>query len=371
MRLSLAHLRRFAIAYILTALVVAGATLVCLLLRAETSRRVRLLAWISAVVMMVVAPRSYSRAIFAPVLFGLILSARVAHTSLWRVARTAALGALVTIAVVLLVVTHVWNIFPVSARLDPDSKFLDVRLYAAHEERLLLYAAAVRMFAESPLTGVGPDRFDLCGRPGFEFVSGDARDEALVASLLKSADVVVPLAAVVGAPACDRDPELAVALNRDAVRMVNRMRSRDQLLVFPNTNSGYGTRSGEGFCTEETPLEPISVYGRTKCEAELDVLDSPNALTLRLATVFGVSPRMRLDLLVNHFVHAAVTEGYLVLFEKDFRRNFVHVRDVADYVVSNQRLREAGFEARRSIDEGIEELLRAYRMLPRSPWKNV
>jgi nucleoside-diphosphate-sugar epimerase len=291
-----------------------------------------------------------------------------------------------------------------------------------------LLAAGYRVTGLDTLVHGQSSLLHLCGRSGFDFIYGDARDEALVAGCMKQADVVIPLAAVVGAPACDREPELAAALNRDAVRAINRMRSREQLIVFPNTNSGYGTKSGADFCTEDTPLEPISVYGRTKCDAELAVLDSPNAITLRLATVFGVSPRMRLDLLVNHFVYAAVTDGYLVLFEKDFRRNFVHVRDVADcfvyaiehagamagrpynvgldaanmskeqlalavkkhvprlylhfaevgsdpdkrdYIVSNQRLRDAGFEARRSIDDGIDELLRAYRMLPRSSWKNV
>jgi nucleoside-diphosphate-sugar epimerase len=291
-----------------------------------------------------------------------------------------------------------------------------------------LLAAGHRVTALDSLMHGQASLLHLCGRPAFEFVAGDVRDELLVAGLLKSADVVIPLAALVGAPMCDREPALAAAVNRDAVRTINRLRSRDQLIVFPNTNSGYGTKSGAAFCTEDTPLEPISVYGRTKCEAEAAVLDSPNAITLRLATVFGVSPRMRLDLLVNHFVHAAISDGYLVLFEKDFRRNFVHIRDVADcfvhaiahagamagrpynvgldaanmskeqlalkvkehvprlylhyaavgsdpdkrdYVVSNQRLRDAGFEARRSLDEGIDELLRAYRMLPRSPWKNV
>jgi nucleoside-diphosphate-sugar epimerase len=291
-----------------------------------------------------------------------------------------------------------------------------------------LLGAGYRVTALDSLVHGQPSLLHLCGRPGFEFVRGDARDTPLVAGLLKSADVLVPLAAVVGAPACDRDPALAAAVNRDAVRALNRMRSRDQLIVFPTTNSGYGTQSDDSLCTEETPLQPISVYGRTKVEAEADVLDSPNAITFRLATVFGVSPRMRLDLLVNHFVYAAVTDGYLVLFEKDFKRNFVHVRDVADcfvhaiehaptmvgrpfnvgldaanlskeelalkikahvprfylhfaavgsdpdkrnYVVSNQRLREAGFEARRPLDEGIRELLRAYPMLPLSPLRNI
>src|SRR5207244_7014707 len=103
-----------------------------------------------------------------------------------------------------------------------------------------------------------------------------------------------------------------------------------QLVLFPNTNSGYGITSGENLCSEESPLQPISLYGRTKVEAERVLLDAPNTICLRLATVFGMSPRMRLDLLVNHFVYAALTDGYLVIFEKDFKRNFVHIRDVAD-----------------------------------------
>ncbi|MSR57187.1 MAG: NAD(P)-dependent oxidoreductase [Planctomycetaceae bacterium] len=270
--------------------------------------------------------------------------------------------------------------------------------------------------------------FHLCADPRFQFTRGDARDENLLRSAVPRADVLIPLAAVVGAGACDRDPWLAEQLNLEAVRTINRLRSPRQLMVLPNTNSGYGTKSGESFCTEDSPLEPISLYGRTKVEAEREVLESPNAITLRLATVFGMSPRMRLDLLVNHFVYAAVTDGYLCIFEKDFKRNYVHVRDVADcfvhcidhadqmagrpynvgldaanlskeelallvkeyvprfylhfasigsdpdqrnYIVSNQRLREAGFEARRSLDEGIRELLKGYAMLGRGAMKNV
>jgi nucleoside-diphosphate-sugar epimerase len=245
---------------------------------------------------------------------------------------------------------------------------------------------------------------------------------------LKNADVVIHLAAIVGAAACDRDPALAESVNLGAVRLLNRLRSPQQLVIFPNTNSGYGATTGESFCTEETPLEPISLYGRTKVDAERLLLDSPNAIALRLATVFGFSPRMRLDLLVNHFVHAAVKEGYLVLFEKDFKRNFVHVRDVADcllhaiaergrmvghvfnlgldsanvskeelahcvkrhvpnfyihfapigqdpdkrnYVVSSAKLRGVGFEARRSLDDGIRELIKGYRMEGRGLFKNA
>lgn len=270
--------------------------------------------------------------------------------------------------------------------------------------------------------------FQFCANPKFDFVFGDARDEALLAKTVAKADVLIPLAAVVGAPACVRDPITARSLNFDAIALLNRLRSKQQLVVYPNTNSGYGTRSGDKHCTEDTPLEPISLYGQTKCEAEKLLLESPNTITLRLATVFGVSPRMRIDLLVNHFTYAAVTDGYIVLFEKHFQRNFIHIRDVADcflhciknagrmvgrayncgldaanmtkeqlalkvkehvpdfyihfaeigedkdkrnYIVSNQRLREAGFEAKRTIDDGIRELLKCYRMMRRSAFKNV
>jgi len=270
--------------------------------------------------------------------------------------------------------------------------------------------------------------FHLCAVSDFDFVFGDARDESLMAALVKNFDVIIPLAAVVGAPACQRDPFLAQSVNLDAVRLVNRLRGRQQLVIFPTTNSGYGTKSGDDYCTEETPLEPISLYGGTKVEAEAELLSSPNTMTLRLATVFGMSPRMRLDLLVNHFVYAAMTDGYIVIFEKDFKRNYVHIRDVADcflyciqnaqkmvgrpynvgldaanlskeelarkvkeyvpefyihfaavgsdpdkrdYIVSNQRLREAGFEARRCLDEGIKELLKGYQMMGRGLLRNA
>jgi nucleoside-diphosphate-sugar epimerase len=268
----------------------------------------------------------------------------------------------------------------------------------------------------------------LCEQESFEFVREDVRNEQAMARLVKKADVIIPLAAVVGMPACLRDPWLAKSVNLDAIRLINRLRSPNQLVVYPNTNSGYGIKSGNTFCTEETPLEPISVYGQTKCQAELELLGSKNTITLRLATVFGMSPRLRLDLLVNYFVYTAVTDGYLIIFEKDFKRNFVHVRDVADcmlhcvanstrmvgrpynvgldganlskeelaikvkefvpnffvhfsevgsdpdkrnYIVSNQRLREAGFEAKRSLDMGIQELIKGYRMIGRAPFKNV
>ncbi len=270
--------------------------------------------------------------------------------------------------------------------------------------------------------------FHLCMNPNFDFVFGDVRDRRLMERVVKGADVLIPLAAMVGAPACDRNPWDTQTVNIGAIRMLNEIRSPKQLVIFPTSNSGYGTKSGDVFCTEETPLEPVSQYGQTKVQAERELLDSPNTITLRLATVFGISPRMRIDLLVNHFTYTALNDGYIVIFEKDFKRNYIHIRDVADcfvhcvknadrmigrpfnvgidsanlskeelalkikgyvpnfyihfggvgfdpdrrnYIVSNQRLREAGFEAKRSLDEGIQELLKGYAMMGRSPFKNV
>ena len=246
--------------------------------------------------------------------------------------------------------------------------------------------------------------------------------------LIKDAHVLIPLAAIVGAPACDMDPQLATSTNFDAIRLLNKLRSKNQLIVYPTTNSGYGASSGEVLCTEETPLHPISHYGRTKSDAEAELLGSENTITLRLATVFGMSPRMRLDLLVNHFVYVALNDGYVVLFEKDFKRNFVHIRDIADcfiycienskkmvgkpynvgldsanlskeelalkikehlpnfyihfaevgsdpdkrnYIVSSQRLKKEGFEAKRSLDEGIKELIKGYQFIRRLEFKNI
>ena len=273
-----------------------------------------------------------------------------------------------------------------------------------------------------------PGPLHLAAHPGFSFVRGDARDRATMQAALARAEVIIPLAARVGAPACDADPVAAQSVNLEAIRLLLQLRGREQLVVFPTTNSGYGTRTGEVHCTEETPLEPISLYGRTKVEAERTLLEHPGTISLRLATVFGSSSRMRVDLLVNHFVYAAVTDGYLVIFEKDFRRNFIHIRDVAeafvhcldnaqamagraynaglddanltkealalevkkqvpgfylhfaavgsdpdrrDYLVSNQRLREAGFVARRGLAQGIRELITTYSMLPRHSLRNT
>ena len=270
--------------------------------------------------------------------------------------------------------------------------------------------------------------FHLCANSNFHLEFGNVCDKSRVSKLLRNVDVIIPLAAIVGAKACDRNAQLAQSVNLESVRLLNRLRSSNQLIIFPNTNSGYGTSSGDLYCNEETPLKPITLYGKTKVQAELELLDYSNVITLRLATVFGISPRMRLDLLVNHFVHAAVTDNYIVIFEKDFKRNYVHIRDVADcflhaienademighaynlgledanlskeelalkikehvpnfyihfseigsdpdkrnYIVSNQKLADKGFLAKRSLDTGIQELLKGFHMMNHSVYKNT
>ncbi|MBU3913354.1 MAG: NAD(P)-dependent oxidoreductase [Nanoarchaeota archaeon] len=170
----------------------------------------------------------------------------------------------------------------------------------------------------------------LADREGFRFMFGDVRDKSVLERVVKDQDVIIPLAAIVGAPQCNLNPVDAVLTNRDSVINLNSIRSSNQKFIYATTNSGYGTTSGETFCTEETPLNPISLYGRTKSDAEKAVLDSgKDVITLRLATVFGMSPRMRTDLLVNNFVMHAINEGYLVIYEGGFKRNYAHVTDIS------------------------------------------
>ena len=269
---------------------------------------------------------------------------------------------------------------------------------------------------------------ECCGHPQFEFVRGDCRDEATMAKLVQKADVLIPLAALVGAPLCNRDPIGAETVNRDAVVMLNRLRSDAQQLLIPITNSGYGIGEPNSLCTEESPLRPISLYGRTKVEAEQAVLSGGNAVSFRLATVFGASPRMRTDLLVNDFVQRAVNDRAVVLFEAHFKRNYIHIQDVAcvfhfgishydrlkgraynvglsdanlsklelcqriqkhipafcflespigedpdkrDYIVSNARIEAAGWKPAFSLDDGIRELIKAYQIIRSNVYANV
>jgi len=265
-----------------------------------------------------------------------------------------------------------------------------------------------------------PSLAHLCSDPALEIVRGDARDATTMARLLKDADVLIPLAAIVGAPACDADVEGATSTNVGAIRTAVSLMSKDQRILIPITNSGYGIGEPGKECTEDSPLRPVSLYGRTKVEAEEAVLARGNAISFRLATVFGMSPRMRLDLLVNDFVHRAVTDRAVVLFEAGFKRNYVHVRDVArvflhglehfetmrdrpynvglsdanltkwelcerikahvpsfwfteapvgtdpdkrDYSVSNARIESTGWRPAYSLDDGIIELVKGMRMI--------
>jgi len=267
-----------------------------------------------------------------------------------------------------------------------------------------------------------------CGHERFEVIRGDARDRELMAKCIRDADVVLPLACLTGAPLCQQDPVGSRTTNLDAVVMLLELRSRQQRIIFPNTNSGYGIGEEGRFCTEETPLRPISLYGRQKVEAERRLLDAGNVITFRFATLFGVSPRMRLDLLVNDFVYRAVTDRCVVLFEAHFKRNYLHVRDAArvflhamdnyekmvdqpfnvglsdanlskwelceeikkqlpefyftvhelgedpdkrDYIVSNAKIEATGFRPRYSLQWGIAELIKAYAFLRRREYGNV
>lgn len=273
-----------------------------------------------------------------------------------------------------------------------------------------------------------PSLLDCCFNPNLEIVRGDARDRQLVASMVKTADVIIPLACLTGAPLCDRDPVAAHTTNLDAIRTILELRSASQRIVFPTTNSGYGVGVEGVHCTEETPLNPISLYGRLKSDAEAAILNSGNAVTFRLATVFGASPRMRLDLLVNDFTYRAVTDRALVLFEAHFKRNYIHVRDVAraflhalenfeamknepynvglsdanlskyelceqiqqvvpsfyftearigedpdkrNYIVSNEKIEATGFKPAFALIDGIRELVKAYQIIRKNTYANV
>jgi nucleoside-diphosphate-sugar epimerase len=272
------------------------------------------------------------------------------------------------------------------------------------------------------------DLASCCANDDFEPVRGDARLENVIRPLLARADIVIPLAALVGAPLCARDQVGAITTNRDAVVMLTKLLSKDQKIIYPTTNSGYGVGEAGKFCTEESPLRPVSLYGTTKVEAEMAVLDSGNGVTLRLATVFGMAPRMRIDLLVNDFTLRAVLDRAVVIFEGHFKRNYIHVRDIArafqhaienydtmnnqpynaglseanlsklelceviqkqvpnfvflespigedpdkrDYIVSNAKIEATGYKTEWSLDRGIAELIKGYRMLNTRRFANV
>jgi len=269
---------------------------------------------------------------------------------------------------------------------------------------------------------------DCCQYDTFSIVRGDCRDADNIKPLLKEADVIIPLAALVGAPMCNDDKLAAESVNHGAVKLLCDLTSNDQRIIMPITNSGYGVGEEGKFCTEETPLRPITLYGRTKVAAEESVLARDNSISFRLATVFGMAPRMRLDLLVNDFVYRAVNDRALLIFEGHFKRNYIHVRDIArvfehaidnfdamkgkpynagleeanlsklelcakiqehlpkfvyveaevgedpdkrDYIVSNQRLLETGFKTEWDLDRGIRELIKGYTIIRNTIYSNV
>ena len=267
-----------------------------------------------------------------------------------------------------------------------------------------------------------------CANPKFSIVNGDARNSDLMKSLLANADIVIPLAALVGAPICKKDPIGATSTNLDAQMLLLDEVRDDQWLLMPITNSGYGIGEKGKFCTEESPLNPLSLYGRHKVQVETRALERENSVSFRLATVFGMAPRMRTDLLVNDFMYRAVNDRAVVLFESHFKRNYIHVRDVTraflhaidnfdamkgepynvglsdanlskwelcekirehiphfvfleapigedpdkrDYIVSNAKIEATGFKPAHSLDDGIEDLIKGYAMISNSVYGNV
>lgn len=268
----------------------------------------------------------------------------------------------------------------------------------------------------------------VCHHPNFSVVKGDIRVESVMAPLMKKADVIIPLAALVGAPLCSLDPVGATTVNHEAIAMMIKLLSKQQIVLMPTTNSAYGTGDENNFCTEESPLRPISQYAIEKVAIEKELMHHENAISFRLATVFGMSPRMRIDLLVNDFTYRAVVDRCVVLFESHFKRNYVHVRDVSrvfqhalanfdkmkgqiynvglsdanvskkelcehiqkqipqftfieapvgkdpdqrNYIVSNAKIEATGYKSEFSLDRGIGELIKGYTMIKNSLYGNV
>jgi nucleoside-diphosphate-sugar epimerase len=269
---------------------------------------------------------------------------------------------------------------------------------------------------------------DCCFNPKLTIIRGDVRDARVLSEAVGKVDAILPLACLTGAPICMRDPETAKAVNFQAVKSIADLMNPQQFMIFPSTNSGYGVGQPDIYCDEETPLRPVSLYGRLKVDLESLLLDKGTCVTFRFATLFGVSPRMRLDLLVNDFTYRAVTDRCVILFEPHFKRNYLHVRDAArafihtlknydrmkgrpyniglsdanlsklelcqviqkhipdfyftvaelgedpdkrNYIVSNQRIEAMGFNPAVSLDEGIDELIRGYQIVRRNQHCNT
>jgi nucleoside-diphosphate-sugar epimerase len=259
-------------------------------------------------------------------------------------------------------------------------------------------------------------------------VFGDVRDESLMIQLLANVDVVIPLAAIVGAPACDSDPVAAQSINKESILWLLKKLSKDQRIIMPTTNSAYGSGDKNNFCDETSPLNPLALYARDKVTVEKELMQHPSATSFRLATVFGISPRMRMDLLVNNFTYRAITDGFVVVFEGHFKRNYIHVLDVVqafnlaianekdfggeifnvglseaniskielcheiqsivpsftyleaalgkdpdqrNYVVSNEKIEKFGFKPSVSLGNGLQELVKGLKMFNHKPFTNI
>jgi len=269
---------------------------------------------------------------------------------------------------------------------------------------------------------------ECCHYKNFTLINGDVRNTELIEQNLKTVDAILPLACLTGAPLCDKDPITARSVNFEAIKTILAKRSPNQAIIFPTTNSGYGIGEKGIYCTENTPLRPVSLYGKLKVEIENIILESGNSITFRFATVFGVSPRMRLDLLVNDFTYRAYYDRFIVLFEAHFKRNYLHVRDAArafvyglenfdrmkgeaynvglsdaniskaelcevikthipnfyfseadigedmdkrDYIVSNEKIEAAGFKTEHSLSYGIQELIKGFQIIRKSGYGNI
>lgn len=269
---------------------------------------------------------------------------------------------------------------------------------------------------------------DCCYHKNLRIINGDVRNKDLISDVIRNMDFIIPLACLVGAPICAKMPIEAKTINYDAVKLILEIREKGQKIIFPTTNSGYGIGQEGIHCTEQTPLQPVSLYGCLKVEIEQELLKSEDTLTLRLATVFGISPRMRLDLLVNDFVYRAVNDRWIVLFESHFKRNFIHVRDIArvfmhciknfdkmkgetynvglsdaniskielcaeikkqlpyfeitesdygkdpdkrNYIVSNEKIEATGFKPAFSLSDGITELIKGFEIIKRNQYGNI
>ena len=261
-----------------------------------------------------------------------------------------------------------------------------------------------------------------------EIIFGDVRDESLMKKLISKADIIIPLAAIVGAPACDKDPVTAQSINKDSILWLLKQVSRSQQVIMPTTNSAYGSGDKNNFCDENSPLNPLSLYARDKVVVEKSLLEHENSTSFRLATVFGISPRMRLDLLVNNFTLRAITDGFVIVFEGHFKRNYIHILDVVqafnlaiekkdqfkgeifnvglsqaniskielcqeikkivpdflfleaplgkdpdqrNYIVSNKKIEALGFSPGVSLQEGLNELVKGLKMFNHKPFTNV